>query len=484
MNGLTGRRNFLGTMIAIPMAVRTDWLRANPEQTNGGVNATVPSSQALPMAKRTYHHAYHQCLVYKIHCANKEDADKILIDFEGALQHIRKMHGITGGMKQIVYLVGWQFDGHDSKYPAWSEVNRRLKRPGDSDARASLLWLAQEAKKFNAWVSVHINISDAYENSPLWKEYLDKGLLELGKDGRPVKGGVWGGETSYHINKTREWESGYTQKRIDGLLTLLPFLRESGTVHIDALGIIGRSEKRRQTYWAIFDYWYGRGIDVTSEYFDFDLAGRLPMVWHLNVSEAKRLKYPPEVICGGGDACNQRLHVTMEGWKHLPEAGCLYEEAWGVSIERSADAESRTHMVDKFCRKTLVWYFLNRHRALSYEDGTDLYRVTFSGDVETSVRKSDRHLTVRDRGRVLVDGGDLLVPALWTANGEWFAYSKKGGTRTWPVPDAWTDAKRLTAVALTDEGRGAQAILSVQNGTVEIALKPGEGVAISKGEQG
>ncbi len=462
----TTRRNFLGTAAVVSAA---------------GLFG-VPPRAAEAETKRAFRHRYSQCLAYKIFCANKERPDQGLVTFEDVLRTIRVIHEVTGGLEQVPYLVGWQFDGHDSKYPAWSEVNRRLKRPQDPDARASFCWLAKEAKAYNAGVSVHINMSDAYENSPLWGDYRASDLIVCGKDGQPRKAGVWGGEQSYLVDKVREWKSGYAQKRIDALVALLPFLRESGSVHIDAFGLIGKNAELRETVYAIFDYWRGLGIDVTTEYFDFELVGRLPMVYHLNLSEENRIKYPADVICGGGDGGNQRLAKQPNGWAHLPEAGCLYEEAWGVSIDGDLGHNGLRGIVGKLCTRTLVWYYLNRRRPLSYEEGADVYRVTFSGGVETSVRKADRHLTVRDGSRVLVDGGDLFVPALWTAGGEWFAFSRQGGTRAWPVPDAWKRAKTVRAVALTDDGRGAETSLPVQNGAVLISLKAGEGAALTCSE--
>jgi len=221
----------------------------------------------------------------------------------------------------VPYLVGWQFDGHDSKYPSWAEVNPRLKRPQDPDARASFLWLAEEAKRLNAFVSVHI----------------------------------------------------------------------------DAFGLIGKNEELRQT------------------------------------------------VCGGGDGGNQRLAAKPSGWAHLPEAGCLYEEAWGVSIDNdlSAGRGGMKRVVGKLCTRTLPWFFLNRHRVLSYEDG-----------------------------------GDVFMPALWTKTGEWFVYSKAGGTRTWPVPDAWKSRAEVLAYALSDDGRSPATVMPIRDGKLTVQLDPGRGFAM------
>lgn len=427
-----------------------------------------------------FRHAYSQCLAYKIFCADKAHPDSNLVTFEEALRYMRVIHDVTGGLEQVPYLVGWQFDGHDSKYPSWAEVNPRLKRPQDPDARASFLWLAEEAKRLNAFVSVHVNMSDAYETSPLWQEYREGGLIILGKNGQPRRAGVWGGEQSYLVDKVKEWRSGHARRRIDALAALLPFLRASGSVHIDAFGLIGKNEELRQTVFAIFDTWRGMGIDVTTEYFDFELAGRLPMVYHLNLSEENRIKYPSNVVCGGGDGGNQRHAEKPSGWAHLPEAGCLYEEAWGVSIDRdlSAGRGGVKGIVGKLCTRTLPWYYLNRHRPLACENGAQLYRVTFSDGVESSVRKADRHLTIREKDRVLVDGGDLFMPALWTKSGEWFVYSKAGGTRAWPVPEAWTGKAEVLAYGLSDDGRSPATVMPLRDGKLTIQLEPGQAFAL------
>ena len=460
----TNRRSFLGALTALSAA--------------GFLPRCLFSAETVA-DRKAFRHTYSQCLTYKIFCADKAHPDRDLVTFEDALRTIRVIHDVTGGLEQVVYLVGWQFDGHDSKYPSWAEVNPRLKRTEDADARASFCWLAEEAKKLNACVSVHINMSDAYETSPLWKEYCENGLIILGKDGQPRKAGVWGGEQSYLVDKVKEWRSGHAKRRIDALVALLPFLRESGSVHIDAFGLIGKDEELRQAVYGIFDYWRGIGIDVTTEYFDFELVDRLPMVYHLNLSEENRIKYPATVICGGGDGCNQRLAAKPSGWAHLPEAGCLYEEAWGVSIDHDLGAGGTKGIVGKLCTRTLPWHFLNRHLALSYENGAELYRVAFSDGVESEVRKSDRHLTIRERERVLVDGGDVFMPALWTKKGEWFLYSKEGGTRTWPVPEAWKGRAEVLAYALSDNGRSPATVMPIRDGAIAIPLDPGEAFALS-----
>src|SRR5258708_40217281 len=113
-----------------------------------------------------YRQPYHQTLVYKVFCASK--TGKMYNTFEQCLDVIRRVRDLTAGVPQIVYLIGWQFDGHDSKYPDWSIVNPRLKRAQDESANKSLHWLIESARDLNAVVSLHINMCDAYTRTLPW----------------------------------------------------------------------------------------------------------------------------------------------------------------------------------------------------------------------------------------------------------------------------------------------------------------------------
>ena len=179
----------------------------------------------------TYRHDYTQTLTYKIFLARKSRPDEF-ISFVQALGIIRQVHRLTRGIPQIVYLVGWQYDGHDSRYPCWAQVNHRLGRGEDADATESLRWLMREAATLQATVSLHINMCDAYPDSPLWDEYVQKDLLNRNPDGSLMLGGIWDGVQSYLVSKTREWQAGLAKRRIDALVEMLP-LAQAGMIHID-----------------------------------------------------------------------------------------------------------------------------------------------------------------------------------------------------------------------------------------------------------
>lgn len=188
---MIGRREFLKTGIGVMLASCTNPLGHGAIAERGdGMSSTGSHGRQEPGADsgQGYRHDYHQSLVYKVMIGGKGSAS--FLQLEEALEIVKQTSDFTRGIQQIVYLVGWQFDGHDSKYPAWSEVNPRIKRPCDSSARTSLIWFMKEARKHNAIVSLHINMTDAYENSPLWKQYLENDLLLKEADGTLRKGGV------------------------------------------------------------------------------------------------------------------------------------------------------------------------------------------------------------------------------------------------------------------------------------------------------
>lgn len=430
-----------------------------------------------------YRHAYHQTLTTKIHCARKPDRTETT--FPQALEIIRYVQHVTEGIPHITYLVGWQYLGHDSKYPAWFEVNDRLKGPDDVSAHDGLLRLMRAGREHNTTVSLHINMCDAYENSPLWDEYVGADVMNREPDGTICKGGVWGGEQSYHISKTREWRSGLAQRRIDRLLELLP-LSEQGTVHIDVfspnpsayhgLTIEAEVEAMKE----ILRYWRSRGVDVTKEWFHHEFAGLVPMVYHLNLDEASRLKYPPDVICGGGEGWNNRHWRSVYDPRPagMPEGGCLYDKAWGRSMDTDEALTAKNYrevFLGEFCLRTLPWYFLNRRRALTHVHTAERYEVSFTDNVRTSVDVATGKLELYRGDDRLVDGGDLLMPAEWT-DGLLMAFSEAGGRRTWSVNGglhpAWSGVGRAQMRDAT--GSWDDAVdLTLDEGQLQIELEPG-----------
>ena len=450
---------------------------------------TIKAPVQTPEPEIEWQHAYHQTLTMKLFLSGIEPEkgegiqvkkrDKgpceVLLNFEQALDIIRKIDNLTLGIPKIIYLVGWQYDGHDSKYPAWDEVNHRLKRPQDATALESMKWLMEEAFRYNTTVSVHINMFDAYEDSPLWETYVENDIIARNTDGS-LRVGEWGWPVSY----TQEWNTGYAQKRIDRICEMLP-LEKAGTVHIDAFHTwvplepegpispyLGYTiEEETETQKKIYKYWNSKGVDVTSEGMRFlrisAFEGLQPASWWFSPSVEEYMAWPASYYCGGSTT---------------DPSGLLFGKSMhGEDIIRK-DPKQLSGFLRQFCMQTLPWYYLNRLDRITYSDEKTYKEVTFSEGVVTHL--DDNNYYIKQNGRLLLENGDVFIPALWMDNLAIIAYSTEGyNQKTWELPSDWNEYQKVDLFRLTLQGpEPLQKDMSVRNGKVSLALDKDEAVLI------
>ena len=433
-------------------------------------------------------HQYHQKLVMKIGMSqalydgklkrSDNGKSKVFLNYDQVLEVIKKIDNLTLGIPKIIYIVGWQYNGHDSKYPAWFEGNEQLKRPGDVNSLESLKWLMRAAEKFHTTISLHINMFDAYEDSPLWDTYVKNNIIARNADGT-LRQCEWGWPVSY----AQEWETGFAQKRIDSICALLP-IQKAGTIHIDAFHswppvpvfdtngnyhidltqkkpispylkftLEDETEAQRQ----IFRYWASKGIDVTSEGVDFlritAFEGYQPMAWWYGGLE-HYLKWPASYYCGGQDNSE---------WGKL----------FGTSIHGEDiiknDSRNLEGFKEQFCLKTVVWYYLNRLTRLYLINSNEYKAVQYSDNVRTFLSANLYKLTQGDM--ILVENDDILIPALWLKNKSLIAYSKNGyERRSWKLPEDWSNVKRVKLSSISMEGKTGYEIKKIKSGKLNLTL--------------
>ncbi len=420
--------------------------------------------------ERPWMHHYDQTLTMKMYLASKLDGGTVALTFAQALEVIRKIDNLTCEAPKIIYLVGWQYDGHDSKCPAMDEVNERLKRPEDATALDSLKWLMREARQYHTTVGLHINMLDAYPNSPLWDAYVAADVIAKDAAGELVRGHIWDGEQCYLLSYTREWETGLAQQRIDRLCEMLP-IAEAGTIHIDAFHSCSKdlepfspghgisAEQEAATQRKMFRYLRDKGIDVTSEFTSGHridpFVGFQPMTWHFKQEAKDYLARPASLYCGGGTGS---------------DLGKIFGRSMHGEDLIQKDPKTLTHFLAQFCKRTMRFFFLNRLDRLGYADGV----ATFSENVTSD------GLTVRQGDRVLVDGGDVCLPAAWRDGRELIAYSTDGyAEKTWEPPSDWRDVTEVKVVPITLDGLGEKTRLPVVDGKLTLSLSADQGVAIT-----
>ncbi len=432
-----------------------------------------------------WHNSYTNAFVSKIYMKTKGVA-KPATNLDQCRQLIEAVHGISGGMHAIIYLVGWSHDGHDSKFPNWDVVGDCCRSSLSPDPVLSLRAAIREAReKWNCDLSVHINTSDLHTDSPDWRFYNDHKLLRCDGGGNPVKSySTW-----YEISHAKDWKSGNAKARIDRFLAMLPEIRASRTVHLDAFfarpsegdGITLEDDKeaiRAQT-----KYWHEQGIDVTTEFVEsIDMIGWFPMFYHLNLDERQRMLYPASLICGGDNAWNARKKI---GYRHrlgvescAPSVGCYYEEAWGIGHfgDLSAQHLNRKLLAEKMFPTALlnVWY--NYHPLVRHCVTATDYVVQRADGVQAAVRMADERLSVTQNGRTVVDGGDYFLDMPYNG-GVILAYSKRGCDRSFELPQGWQDCRELAGEIWTQR-RPVE--IPVKGTRVQIRLDAGDSLVLKR----
>lgn len=340
---------------------------------NGEISGEYYDWTKTMQPETPWKHDYNKTLVTKIFLCSRNDkgnVDNVYLKFDDVLEVVHKLDNLTLGLQKIVYLVGWQYNGHDSKYPAWGEVNKHLKREEDETALKSLKWLIKEAKQYNTTISLHINMIDAFEDSPLWSDYFEKDIIAKDTFGNPIKGELFMGMQSYQISYAREWELGYAQKRIDELLKMLPELIDAGTIHIDAFHSMRPSgvdesispflgytiEDEISTQRKIFRYWQSKGIDVTSEGGKYWLRkdpfiGLQAMAWHFNFS----------------NYVNEGWNNKPENFTSLPNQFSAYTPMHSEG-EIMKDPKNLSGLLEQFCMNVVPWYYKRNSDVSIYGD--------------------------------------------------------------------------------------------------------------------
>lgn len=379
-------------------------------------------------------HDYTRCMMMKLKMADPDRKGGSIIhcNCEKALEIIKQTDNITLGVKKIIYLVGWQYNGHDDKYPAFFEVNEGIKRECDDTALSSLLWLIKEAKNYNTIVSVHINFADAYEDSPLFDDFVKAGALIRNAFGKPAKIEKYNGKPCYKVSYKEEWESGLFQKRVDKILEMLP-IEEAGTVHVDNFQCyVNRkpfvSAEEMQSYRdKMIVYLADKGIDITSEFtyregkgtallygritrdvtptrYPIALLDKIPAVWWVDkMTKQEYFDYYPQRYCGGLPK-DKRIRKMLYGNIHG-------EELW------LKDNWQRDFAKEFYTVNLPFFYLANKKKkcfgegkkSVEYEDGTVSYldgRIVSDG---VTLKDKDFVFLPYSDGFVLYSGDKEIV---------------------------------------------------------------------------
>lgn len=448
---------------------------------------------AFSQTSNLFHHNYSQTLVMKIVNATVRDdgSCNVVCTFEQTLDIIKTIDKLTLGGPKIVYLVGWQYNGHDDKYPAFFEANKNLKRLQDATAVQSLQWLMREAKKYNTTISLHINMTDAYDNSPLWNEYVQKNMISKNADGSLKKIGHYNNYDAYQINYKHEWENGYAQMRIDSLLRVIPELKQSGTIHLDAWiarpseGDLESNIVEADYQKKVCKYWNEKGLDVTSEFILDYMKGLVPFAYHFYRANQEFYMNTPATVYTGTDfnpdvpsdvGLGFLFGISMNAESIFPGT-YNYDDRWYLhSTKAILPQDEWEDSKEKYWTKMFInefylhcpqYFFLNKLKRLKVE-GCGNERVAYlSNDVSVSLKDS----TVIQNGRVLRNKNLMFFPVTWVDNKSYILYSPFEKSVVIDIPDAWRNFGHLRVEEVSENGLKKKATLSLDENQFKIDVE-------------
>ncbi|MDR0366944.1 MAG: endo-alpha-N-acetylgalactosaminidase family protein [Bifidobacteriaceae bacterium] len=395
---------------------------------------------------------------------------------ETALELIKQVDNATLGMPKLIYLVGWQFTGHDTGYPRLDVANERLKRPQDATAAESLQWLYDEAKKYNTTISFHMNLSDAYMVEQLGQDYRDNGWLMLSKGSPQVSWNNPNYGSAYRIDLKKAWEAGAVVDRLEEMFAEFPFLLDAGSIHPDvfiAYSGDGRTaaenaDARRM----ITRYLRDRGVDMTTEYVQDDGTGRTDLVglqgmaWNANQPDIYYYTRDMAMADTGGatEATKFCVGFSIRGEPQFKNG----INGWQSEFSRQFGLNSALHA------------YVRSHDFVSR---TEAKGATWSNGLTCDYQSSTER-TITQNGVTIRTGDDLFVPLTWGETGRVMAYSLNGYTdQRWVLPPDMAAASQVHVYRVTSQGLVQLAAAPVADGAVRLSLKARDTVLVALNPQ-
>ncbi len=399
-----------------------------------------------------------QTLTFKImlRCALEDDHHNL--DLGAVAHYLKQIDCISRGLPKVVILGGFQQGGHDHTYPWWMPVDSTLYAPGGLKGRDALLWLMNEAKKYNTNCTFHVNPFDAYEDSPMWNMYVEKDLLCRNADGSLLKGDVWWNRQSYFVNMVNEWNAGVTQQRIDSFIEQVPLVKETGVLYFDnetqyppSLYHYVTREDQISAIKKAAEYLKTKyGIQLIGEYADTNLYGvcSLGVTWDwwasLNINQ---MEVAPYIACGGRDGTHDELY----GGKIDLTKRRFQVFGASVQLEDTQFQRDPYKVARELSHHTYVYFYLNRLLRLKYETEPPLgITLTLSDNVVSRWDHDNVHRLYRD-GNLMKEGHDVFIPVFWVNHPEIMAYSVKGREGVWHFPREWRDVTSVDIYTFNDD---------------------------------
>ncbi len=374
---------------------------------------------------------------------------------------VKSVYNITDGIPQIVYMVGWQYHGHDTGYPSLDKWNERL---GPHKMVYSLAKYFSDSLR--TCLSYHINIDDAYKNS---KNFSDD-IMATDYDGGPMYWQMGITDTCYHISHYKDVKTGSIFKRINKFFQTVPVKK---VIHIDAMRTIncnpaweqdsiGVADELELGLKPILQYLKDKGIVVTTEGqngMPHELTGLISGFWHLQgASTANLMIYHKKIIGGGRGEGTGRVECGLGTSIHadISYTGknntVSFIKDWKLIKERI------------YLGSLLYRYYLERN-LINVISGRDSIFFQFDDGTVTHINLKTNTLSIKRKDVTIAFNDDRFIPF----DNCIYAFSKTGSDREWTLPPLFR-GKSLNVFTLTDKGRGIAPAYKIAGNEIQLKL--------------
>lgn len=410
--------------------------------------------QAQVPAKIVCNPLYENTLVYKICMAHIRHP---YMTFDQALDIIKQVHNISGGMKQVCYLAYFQNDGGETGFPEMWKIYPPL---GD---KAMLRRLMTEARKYNAIVSFHQNM-DVFDAEG---ETLDARYIARDSLGRLYSAGYWHPTQLLQIAMPE-----YRQQFRKHIARLVKEYGIEKTYHLDVFSCTPytydanpdrpySAKKFTEGKLKILEDFNAHGIDVTSEGLTHPYVGRIGHVWvlfnWLKFWEGEQAVPFGNYIYHGAISWNSGTGKDEQAiLQSLVQGG-------GVGLEWPMGTfnpqEARYEVVPTPWDQVADGFYLVQHPYMMLRSRRWSDMITDGSKRRVEYGKGS-YIEVDDEKKiyeVVVDGQLIakdFVTVVQAPDGKGMvAYARQATELKWPAPKEWSNGP-LKATTLTTSGPG------------------------------
>ncbi len=420
--------------------------------------------------KKDADNLHRNAIFYKIKINDVISKDNPPTNLAQTREMIDYIRNITDGIPQIIYLVGWQYDGHDTGYPAFDQLNPRMGTSED------LYALSKYCDSIGSVLSIHCNMDDAYKAN----KYFTPEIMGTDYDGSPI---FWEiiHDSAFHISHYKDVKTGSIFKRLEELFSIFPIQK---SIHFDAMRItncnpewepekIGVLEEYELGLKPIMKWFNDRGVQVTTETQNgnpFDLSQLVCGIWtNFWLTPEYRQIFHRKVVGGGIPEFMAPLQYTSglggsitQDFTYKLYKGCLDYQT------------NRAHMKELIYLSSILYhFFLTKEMLEVNRDTINGYTARFSDDVVSTYDGPTGHLKVTWKDVIIAEDGERFVPV----HGGIYAFSQKGADREWLLPEGFRDRK-LQVIELTGSGKKAFTDYVVSADKIRIKLAANQSVKI------